>query len=512
MSNPYIRKDPGDIMLAADWNDMQVQARDELHKHGHTGGDDGVLLDGKGIAANAIDGSHINPGADVTVKSLRIDDKVVVDEINKLADGVAGLKTGKQDRITGDLTMPGTLSVANLAASGSLKAKGRDVLADIDGLLASLKSVTGAKLDLAGGMLTGSLSVGKDVAVTGKLSVGGDFSLAGTLSVAGGLKLAGKDVSDSITSLQAALANKLDKSAAVPSSPTFAGDVTVGGKLTVSKAIVPSAGNTETSGLMFPKDPGGGGSDAAWLRYYARQGEACTLELGIDNDPDDHIALMPSGSVGIKTRDPRRALHVENSEIHAGGNAGGFSFASRDTNAGAFVESPTAGERWVWYALGGTARLWSGGDKLTVGKGGSLSVTGDLAVAGRSKSANAAAQVTAIDHVKTTSTTLGDMPGMALSITVASGPVLVLFKTSGVQGLGQATVRGHFKLLVDGVPQSYAEQEFHNNGWELRDVALMTLIALTAGNHTISVQWRSDGGELHACYYGSTRSIIAVEL
>jgi len=84
----------------------------------------------------------------------------------------------------------------------------------------------------------------------------------------------------------------------------------VSGNIKATGAIRPSAGNTENQGIMFPKDPGGGGSDAAWIRYYARSGEACTLEIGISNDTDDHIALMPSGNVGIGTTTPSATLHV----------------------------------------------------------------------------------------------------------------------------------------------------------------------------------------------------------
>lgn len=84
----------------------------------------------------------------------------------------------------------------------------------------------------------------------------------------------------------------------------------VSGNIKATGAIRPSAGNTENQGIMFPKDPGGGGSDAAWIRYYARSGEACTLEIGISDNADDHIALMPSGNVGIGTTTPSATLHV----------------------------------------------------------------------------------------------------------------------------------------------------------------------------------------------------------
>jgi hypothetical protein len=78
----------------------------------------------------------------------------------------------------------------------------------------------------------------------------------------------------------------------------------------VGGAIMPSAGDSESSGILFPKDPGGGASDRAWLRYYNREGEKMTLELGIANDASDHIALMPSGNVGIGTNDPQDTLEV----------------------------------------------------------------------------------------------------------------------------------------------------------------------------------------------------------
>jgi Chaperone of endosialidase len=69
---------------------------------------------------------------------------------------------------------------------------------------------------------------------------------------------------------------------------------TIAGNLTVTGAITPSVGNTETTGIMFPKDPGGGGNDAAWMRYYVRSGttESCILEIGISNDTDDTLSLV----------------------------------------------------------------------------------------------------------------------------------------------------------------------------------------------------------------------------
>jgi hypothetical protein len=75
--------------------------------------------------------------------------------------------------------------------------------------------------------------------------------------------------------------------------------VNVQGGLQVSGCFTPSSGKSESNGLLFPKDPGGGSGDAAWLRYYSLSGDACVLEIGIANDPDDYIYLKSSGGAKV---------------------------------------------------------------------------------------------------------------------------------------------------------------------------------------------------------------------
>jgi hypothetical protein len=95
------------------------------------------------------------------------------------------------------------------------------------------------------------------------------------------------------------------------------------GTLKVNGAITPSVGNSENNGIMFPKNPSGGSGDPAWIRYYAREGEATTFEIGTSNDSDDHIALMPNaGNVGIGTTNPQAKLHVNNGNAIISGNVG----------------------------------------------------------------------------------------------------------------------------------------------------------------------------------------------
>jgi hypothetical protein len=103
------------------------------------------------------------------------------------------------------------------------------------------------------------------------------------------------------------------------------------------------------------------------------------------NAATGNLALVPGGGnvgIGIGADAPGTRLHVEGNEIHTGGTGGGMSFASRDTpvanQRAALTDPPRNGERWVWYARGGIARLWSGSDLLMIDvktQGGGLDVS-----------------------------------------------------------------------------------------------------------------------------------------
>ncbi len=90
------------------------------------------------------------------------------------------------------------------------------------------------------------------------------------------------------------------------------------------------------------------------------------------------LFVNKDGDVGIGTTNIKRTLHVQGSggihsgSVHSGGNGEGFSFGDRQTPE--FVETPTSGERWVWYSDQGIAHLWSGGDKLSVNSDGKVGI------------------------------------------------------------------------------------------------------------------------------------------
>lgn len=94
------------------------------------------------------------------------------------------------------------------------------------------------------------------------------------------------------------------------------GTTNPGKRLTVEGgSIRPASGNSEDAGIFFPTDIGGGTGDAAWMRYYVRSGESTTLEIGTSNDPEDNIALMPGGNLGIGVNDPSTKLDINGNSI-----------------------------------------------------------------------------------------------------------------------------------------------------------------------------------------------------
>jgi hypothetical protein len=149
--------------------------------------------------------------------------------------------------------------------------------------------------------LKGSLSILGTLATTGNVGIG-KTSPSEKLDVVGNIKATGSIAGNSLS----------------VAGDIAAANATLTGNVTAIGAITPSSGNDTTKGILFPLNPGGGTGDAAWIRYYSRNPsstsavdkEQLTLEIGIANDVSDHIALIPSGNVGIGTTSPGEKLDV----------------------------------------------------------------------------------------------------------------------------------------------------------------------------------------------------------
>jgi hypothetical protein len=132
--NAYVHKNLGDIIRSDDWNELQIQAREEIYTHRHTGKDDGTQIPREGIAANAIDGSLVDPAAKITVDSLTT---------------------------TGNLSVTGTM-----------------MLGDITDLLDKIKKLDKDKLGVSDGSYLGTFRVRDDLLIGGKIAVGASLPLA----------------------------------------------------------------------------------------------------------------------------------------------------------------------------------------------------------------------------------------------------------------------------------------------------------------------------------------------
>lgn len=281
------------------------------------------------------------------------------------------------------------------------------------------------KLDVEGAMAVGAAYSGTSAAPADGLLVEGNVGIGTTapgakLDVAGTLKVGQNAQFMARVGIGvAAPQNALDVEGALAVGAAYSGtilapvnglvvegNVGIGTSAPIAKlqiaggAFMPSAGNSTTAGILFPQNPAGGAGDTAWIRYYARAGESMTLEIGVANDVDDHIALMASGNVGIGTDAPTAkldvagtarvggnltvtgALYAGRSDLyftnaahnHTGaGNTAGHAAIENAADYGALMILGRAGTD-----VGRKVRLW---DYLSVE--GPMAVQGDVAIRGK---------------------------------------------------------------------------------------------------------------------------------
>ena len=63
--DPYIPKEPNDLIRAADWNQIQIDAREDIASHDHSGGDSGAPLHPDAIPDGSITAAKLDPDLDL---------------------------------------------------------------------------------------------------------------------------------------------------------------------------------------------------------------------------------------------------------------------------------------------------------------------------------------------------------------------------------------------------------------------------------------------------------------
>lgn len=186
--------------------------------------------------------------------------------------------------------------------------------------------------------------------------------------------------------------------------------------------------------------------------------------------------------------------------------------ASGNSRTGSLSSANAAFETYQAAAL-----TWNSSKNVTIGS--KLTVGGDLSCTGTVKGGNVRSVVTKTDAITTTKTTAEDVSGLSITATFDAGPVLIMAHLGAVSG-DAANTRGVFQIVVDGTAVYVNMQEFNASGWMRRDVVLNTITTVTAGSHTIKVQWHRDSagsGTTLLCGLNVTagnthRSLSVVEL
>ena len=291
MTDPFIKANPGDPILSEHWNTLQVRLIEAIRTHTHLGGTDGTKLKGGGIdAETTLTVKELAASSGITAKQVDVSGMLTVKGIN-VADRITSLGNEKfptaGGTLSGSLFVTGNVGIGTPAPQTPLHVvSAGNVVARIDA------GGTGAwaEIDLNSTFNTANQR-------RWNLAARGDGGFAFRL-----------------------LTDTRGGEVSIPLSISPNGTMVTLRNLLVQGNIIPSVGNSSGSGIQFPTDPGGGGGDQAFIRYFVTGGETTKLRIGVDNDPDDTLGLWQmgeerltiyNGNVGIGTPLPQTPLHIK---------------------------------------------------------------------------------------------------------------------------------------------------------------------------------------------------------
>ncbi|MCA9663663.1 MAG: hypothetical protein KC486_35360, partial [Myxococcales bacterium] len=106
MTEPYFPAKPGDTIKSSQWNELQARLRGEIYSHTHSGGEQGVKLDGDSIAADAA----------LQVKEVRTLGLSVGTESQFVVNAAGKVAIGAADPGDDSLRVAGPVRATSLAA------------------------------------------------------------------------------------------------------------------------------------------------------------------------------------------------------------------------------------------------------------------------------------------------------------------------------------------------------------------------------------------------------------
>ena len=145
-----------------------------------------------------------------------------------------------------------------------------------------------------------------------------------------------------------------------------------------------------------------------------------------------------------------------------------------------------------------------------VGPQGPQGDTGPVGPQGPSSSAGVHS-VSSANAVSTTSTSWVTVPDLSLAITTEDSRILVLGNVGAANhSSASSNRRAHYRLVVDGVSVAQESVLFDARD-DIDNLALMAVADVSAGDHTIEVQWRTEEGSIATGWRGASRSLNVVE-
>lgn len=245
MTEPYVKREPGDFIFSEDWNDLQKQAKEHIQTHSHSGGGQGTKITGTGI----------DPNANVTLKNLvvtgdlQVQGKQALAQISDLLATLMGLGGGAVGGTAGGLSL--VLGQLASAVCDDNDADRRQAFPGkpVDGESSLLRTTLGMVINIVRIMYAVLLEVA-DVGDVGEIDSGVTLGTSGSLNMAAFLKAASYPAFRMRLAEQGALILSQLNTYGV-AVPTFALAETVGRRLLAADEPAPQDDTTEAAVAEF---------------------------------------------------------------------------------------------------------------------------------------------------------------------------------------------------------------------------------------------------------------------